>query len=160
MNEERDERLFAKMEQQVSRAEIQLKGLSDRDRQWFQTMKQRRDEHERLTNNFKAAEAAAKDPNGGKPDRLSKLSDSKRKKLAAAERKKTPSQLAKEKYKKGIERGSLLRAKAVKTQKKPQKLRSIEENDDGNKRAMRKPKSSKFAQDLTDTSRRGAKRLR
>lgn len=160
MNEERDERLFAKMEQQVSRAEIQLKGLNDRDRQWFQTMKQRRDERERLTNNFAANEKAAKDPlNATKNDRLSKLSDSKRKKLADADKKKSPAQLAKKKYKKSLETGSLLRAKAAKVQKRPQKLWSIEDTD-VKRREVRKPKTSKFAQGLTDTSRKGAKRLR
>jgi len=159
LHEERDERLFAKMEQQVSRAEIQLKGLNDRERQWFQTMKQRRDERERLTNNFKANEEAAKHSNPAKNERLSKLSDAKRKKLADADKKKSPAQLSKEKYKKGLEKESYLRAKSAKVQKRPQKLRSIDEFV-ANKREVRKPRTSKFAQDLTDTSRKGAKRLR
>lgn len=169
MDEEREERMFAKMEQQVAKAEIQLKGMNDKDRQWFQTMKQRRDERERLTNNFKtnaqkAADGGAEGENGGaakqKEDRFKKLSESKQKKITKADKKKSPSQLFKERHRQNLEKGSLLRAKAAKVQKKPQKLRSVHDPDDGPKQSARKPRASKFAQDLTDTSRRGAKRLR
>lgn len=167
MDEERDERMFAKMEQQVAKAEVHLKGMSDKDRSWFQTMKQRRDERERLTNNFKANAAKANEDDDDKSkagkkadDRLKKLSDSKRKKAIDADKKKSPMQLSKERYRQNIEKGSLLRARAVKMQKKPQKLRAIHEPEDGPKQFVKKSRSSKFAQDLTDTSRRGTKRLR
>lgn len=167
LDEEREERMFAKMEQQVAKAEIHLKGMSDKDRSWFQTMKQRRDERERLTNNFKAAAAKANEPDDPaakaaklKEDRLKKLSESKRKKVTDADKKKTPSQLAKERYRQSMEKGSLLRAKALKSAKRPQKLRSVHDQDDAPKQSVKKPRTSKFANDLTDTSRRGAKRLR
>lgn len=150
------------MEQQVSKAEIQLKGLSDNERQWFQTMKQRRDEHERLTNKFKTSEELAKKDdkvnNNLNPDRLNKLSDSKRKKILDAEKKKRPFQTPKEKYKQGLEKSSLLRAKAMKSKKRPQKVNAVPEEKESH--PLRKARVSKFAKDLTDTSRRGAKRLR
>lgn len=172
MNEERDERLFAKMEQQISKSEMTLKGMNDRDRGWFQTMKQRKSERDRLDTNFKAnAEAkTAKtvklesgDKRKGGPD-LSKFSESKRKKKEAAERKastdnKHPSQLAKQRYIKSKEKTSLLRAKATKTALKPKRVHSIEENI-VEKKSVRNKRESKFSVDLTNTSRRGTKRLR
>lgn len=172
MNEERDERMFAKMEQQISRSEMSLKGMNDRDRSWFQTMKQRKTERERLDANFKANEtvknaAAVKTEKGDKRKGaadLSKLSESKRKKKELAERKastsnKHPSQLAKQRYIKTKERSSLLRAKASKAALKPKRVHSIEENV-FERKSVKNKRESKFSVDLTNTSRRGAKRLR
>lgn len=174
MNEERDERLFAKMEQQISKSEMTLKGLTDRDRSWFQTMKQRKTERDRLDADFKANETAKnaadtvkKEPGdkrkSGAAD-LSKLSESKRKKKEVAERKastsnKHPSQLAKQRYIQSKEKTSLLRAKATKTAHKPQRVRSIEENV-YERKSIKNKRESKFSVDLTNTSRRGTKRLR
>lgn len=173
MNEERDERLFAKMEQQISKSEMTLKGLNDRDRSWFQTMKQRKTERDRLDAEFKANETAKsaatvkQEPGDkrkpGSAD-LSKLSESKRKKKEVAERKastsnKHPSQLAKQRYIQSKEKTSLLRAKATKTAHKPQRVRSIEENV-YERKTLKNKRESKFSVDLTNTSRRGTKRLR
>lgn len=173
MNEERDERLFAKMEQQISKSESTLRGMNERDRSWFQTMKQRKTERERLDTNFKANEATksvtsvktevGNKRKGGAAD-LSKLSESKRKKKEIAERKastsnKHPSQLAKRRYIESKEKISLLRAKATKTAQKPKPVRSIEENVK-ERRSVKNKHTSKFSVDLTNTSRRGTKRLR
>lgn len=172
MNEERDERLFAKMEQQISKSEMTLRGLNDRDRSWFQTMKQRKTERDRLDANFKANEVT-KGPNAVKTEAgdkrkgatdFSKLSDSKRKKKEDAERKantsnKHPSQLAKQRYIHTKENTSLLRAKATEIALKPKRVRSIEENV-VDRKSFRNKRESKFSVDLTNTSRRGAKRLR
>lgn len=169
MNEERDERLFAKMEQQISKSEQTLRGMNERDRSWFQTMKQRKTERERLDANFKASEEAKQatvktEPGAKRKGDLSKLSDSKRKKKEDAERKastsnKHPSQLAKQRYIKSKEKTSLLRAKASKAAHKPQRVRSIEENT-VERKSFKNKRESKFSVDLTNTSRRGAKRLR
>lgn len=169
LNEERDERLFAKMEQQISKSEMSLKGMNDRDRSWFQTMKQRKTERDRLDAEFKAKETtkSAASETGGKSKGatdVSKLSESKRKKKELAERKastsnKHPSQLAKQRYIQTKERSSLLRAKAVKTAHKPKRVHSIEDNV-VEKRSVRNKRESKFSVDLTNTGRRGAKRLR
>lgn len=162
LNEERDERIFAKMEQQIAKSEITLRGLEDRERQWFQSMKQRNAEKERLTNNFKENEKAKKagDTSKRKPDSdISKLSESKRKREETAAAMKTPSQLAKERYIQKRDNASFLRAKAVKSQKKPRRLNALDD-DIPQKQKIKNRKVSKFAQDLTDTSRRNAKRLR
>lgn len=149
-----------------------LKGMNDRDRSWFQTMKKRKTERDRLDANFKANEAAkgattvkteAGDKRKGAAD-LSKLSESKRKKKEDAERKastsnKHPSQLAKQRYIQSKEKTSLLRAKATKAAHKPQRVRSIEENV-VERKSLKNKRESKFSVDLTNTSRRGAKRLR
>lgn len=170
LNEERDERLFAKMEQQISKSEQTLRGMNERDRSWFQTMKQRKTERERLDANFKASEDAKqastvkREPGAKRKGDLSKLSESKRKKKEDAERKastsnKHPSQLAKQRYIHSKEKTSLLRAKATKTAHKPKRVRSIEENT-VERKSFKNKRESKFSVDLTNTSRRGAKRLR
>lgn len=163
MNAERDERMFAKMEQQIAKQEISLRGMGERERTWFQTMKHRKSEKERLDNNFKAAEAAKNAPNDLKRKAdgdLSHLSESKRKKKEEALKKanKTPSQLAKEKYKEKIEKASLLRAKASKQQHKPKRIRQLDDNIA--KKSFKNKKESRFAIDLTNTSRRNTKKLR
>lgn len=160
LNEERDERLFAKMEQQISKSELSLKGMGDRERSWFQTMKQRKMEKERLNNQFKVSEAAKFVPgNKSIQTDLSKLSESKRKKRMEAEKKKTPSQLAKQKIKQQQEKVSFLRAKASKVAQKAKRIRQIDENNI-ERTAVKTKKPSKFAVDLTNTSRRNLKKLR
>lgn len=163
MNAERDERLFAKMEQQISKSEISLRGMGDRERSWFQTMKQRKTEKERLEANFKQAEAAKNAPNDLKhkaENDFSKFSESKRKKKEDALKKsnKTPSQLAKQKYKEKLEKVSLLRAKASKTAHKVKRIRQVDEVS--NRQSVRNKRESKFSVDLTNTGRRNAKKLR
>lgn len=168
LNEERDERLFAKMEQQISKSEMSLRGMNDRDRSWFQTMKQRKTEKDRLDNNFKAVNVAKNaaevktEPGAKRKADYSKLSESKRRKKEDAERKagnKTPSQLAKQRFIQHKEKSSLLRAKASKTAQKPKRVHSIEENV-RDRNSVKNKRTSKFSVDLTNTSRRGAKRLR
>lgn len=149
------------MEQQIAKQELSLRGMGDRERTWFQTMKQRKTQKERLDNSFKAAEAAKNAP--GKrsaTEDLSKLSESKRKKKEEAEKKKTPSQLAKQKIRDHQEKISFLRAKASKIAHKTQRIRQVD-IDNGQKPAANKNKrASKFSVDLTNTSRRNAKKLR
>lgn len=159
MNEERDERMFAKMEQQIAKQELSLKGMGDRERTWFQTMKHRKAEKERLDNNFKAAEAAKNNP--GKrtaADDLSKLSESKRKKKEEASAKKTPSQMAKQKVREQQEKISFLRAKATKIANKTKRIRQVDEINE--RQSVKNKRESKFSVDLTNTSRRNAKKLR
>lgn len=161
MNEERDERTFAKMEQQIAKQEMSLRGMNDRERTWFQSMKQRRNEKDRLDSNFKDAEAAKKAASGEKvtEEDLKRLSASKRKKLEDAEKKKTPSQLAKQRVRDAQEKASFLRAKANKTAMKTKRIRQVDAPAKQREAAKNK-KTSRFAVDLTNTSRRNAKKLR
>lgn len=162
MNEERDERLFAKMEQQISKHELSLKGMGDRERAWFQTMKQRKTEKDRLDNNFKANEAA-KNENGKRPanDDFSKLSESKRRKKEEAAKKlnKSHSQQVKQKFREQQEKQSFLRAKATKIAQKTKRIRQVDENNT-ERQTVKNKHTSKFSVDLTNTSRRNAKKLR
>ncbi|XP_031617925.1 probable ATP-dependent RNA helicase DDX27 [Contarinia nasturtii] len=163
LNEERDERMFAKMEQQISKQELSLRGMGDRERTWFQSMKKRKQEKERLDNNFKATEAA-KNVNGKRTattSDLSKLSESKRKKKEEATAKKTPSQMAKQKVRDHQEKISFLRAKASKIAHKTKRIRQIDEmNNDRHMANNKNKRVSKFSVDLTNTSRRNTKKLR
>lgn len=160
MNEERDERLFAKMEQQIAKHEVSLKGMGDRERTWFQTMKHRKAAKDRLDSKFKAAEEAKNAPEKRSAESdLTKLSDSKRKKKEEADKKQTPSQLAKQKIRQQQEKMSFLRAKATKIAHKTKRIRQVDMNN-GEKQVVKTKKVSKFAVDLTNTSRRNAKKLR
>lgn len=161
LNEERDERTFAKMEQQIAKSELSLRGMGDRERTWFQTMKQRKSEKDRLDDQFKAAEAAKNAPGKRPADNdMSKLSESKRKKKEEADKKKTPSQLAKQKIRDQQEKMSFLRAKASKIAHKTKRIRQVDDIQDGGRQTMKTKRPSKFAVDLTNTSRRNAKKLR
>lgn len=150
------------MEQQIAKQELSLRGMGDRERSWFQTMKQRKQEKERLDNNFKATEAA-KNVNGKRTATtdLSKLSESKRKKKEEATAKKTPSQMAKQKIRDHQEKISFLRAKASKIAHKTKRIRQVDEtNNDRHTVNNKNKRASKFSVDLTNTSRRNAKKLR
>lgn len=137
--------------------------MSDRDRTWFQTMKQRKTEKDRLDTKFKEAEAAKNaTANGGVKragDDLSKLSESKRKKKEEAQKTQTPSQLAKQRFVKAKESASYLRAKASKIAHKQKRIRQIDDVSE-KKQPMRNKKESRFSVDLTNTGRRNAKKLR
>lgn len=150
------------MEQQIAKQELSLRGMGDRERSWFQTMKQRKSEKERLDNKFKTEAEAAKNPSGKRSAEtdLSKLSESKRKKKEEAEKKKTPSQMAKQKIRDQQEKISFLRAKASKIAHKTKRIRQIDEMPDGRQQKGKTKRASKFAVDLTNTSRRNAKKLR
>lgn len=160
VNEERDERTFSKMEQQIAKQELSIKGMGDRERTWFQTMKHRRAEKERLDTKFKEAEEA-KNSNGKRSatDNLSKLSESKRKKKEEAEKKKSPAQMAKQKVRDHQEKMSFLRAKASKIAHKTKRIRQID-MDKSKQHGAKNKRASKFAVDLTNTNRRNAKKLR
>lgn len=150
------------MEQQIAKQELSLKGMGDRERSWFQTMKQRKTEKERLDNKFKAEAEAAKNPTGKRSAEsdLSKLSESKRKKKEEAEKKKTPSQMAKQKIRDQQEKISFLRAKASKIAHKTKRIRQVDDIQDARQAKAKTKRPSKFAVDLTNTSRRNAKKLR
>lgn len=151
MDEEFAERQYAKMEMQINQAQNNLKGLTQQQREWFQTMKQRKEEKERLSIN--TSETNSKD--GKKKFTESNKKREKREK----EQKKHPNQLAKERAIREIQQASLVRAKMSKFKNKLPRLNAVQE-DQTPQKAVSKKRKSKFALDLTDTSRRGAKRLR
>lgn len=175
MDEEYTERMFAKMEQQINTSENNLKGLNltKQERSWFQTMKQRKEEKERLSitttddNKIKKRNGSGigGDSSGDRPNKKRKIeTDKKRnskgnKKSKKDDRAKRPEQLAKERALKELEKVSLVRAKLAKLRNRQGRLGAVPEEKPENS-WMPKKKSSKFSNDLTDVSQKGAKRLR
>lgn len=147
------------MEMQINKTENALKGLSQPEREWFQSMKQRRDEKERLSVNATIAAGNSKQlpkhKRKGDAHEFSKRNIRKRK-----EEKRTPEQLAKARAMREIEKVSLVRAKLAKSQARPGRLNAIAEDKRPERQQASNKKRSKFLSDLTDTSQRGAKRLR
>lgn len=144
------------MEMQINKTENTLKGMTQPQREWFQSMKQRRDEKERLSVNEAKASGKVdpKDKRKQGPHEFNKKNTQKRK-----EDRRTPQQLAKARAMREIEKVSLVRAKLSKSHSRPGRLNAMVEDRKPEKTQGNK-KRSKFLNDLTDTSQRGAKRLR
>ncbi|XP_049789458.1 probable ATP-dependent RNA helicase DDX27 [Schistocerca nitens] len=165
LQEEREERELQKTENQVNRAEKLLKeGKGDKSqRSWFQTEKDRRLEKERLR---------LTDPKGGKKKRGTKRkaddSDDEReinanneaeKKAKKGKWKETPE----DRVQAEMSKIAALQARLAKKKSRPRKLRTLVDTPSqpiGQKNSSSKRKKSSFAEDLTDVSRKGAKRLR
>ena len=140
---------------QLNQTENKLKGLSQPQREWFQTMKQRRDEKERLS----VTEPKEKKKGGGGSQKKSGGKNKDSNKNQRVERK-TPSQLAKERAMRELEKVSLVRAKLAKSHSRAGKIRAIQEDSARPAKLAGNKKRSKFLSDLTDTSQKGARKLR
>lgn len=162
LDEEFAERQFAKLEMQINKTENSLKGLTAPQREWFQTMKQRKEEKERLSLNANPTSEAGKDKTSNKNAKKRASGDhefNKKNTKKRREERMTPEQLAKARALKEIEKASLVRAKLMKSKSRPGKLNAVVE-DEISKTKINSKKRSKFNLDLTDTSNRGSKRLR
>lgn len=163
LDEEFAERQFAKLEMQINKTENSLKGLTAPQREWFQTMKQRKEEKERLSVKPSVPTDKGKDKSSAKKTNKRASGDhefNKKNIKKRREERKTPEQLAKARAMKEIEKVSLVRAKLMKSKSRPGKLNAVQEDDDRPKSKMSNKRRSKFNLDLTDTSYRGSKRLR
>lgn len=163
---------MAKAEQTLTKAERRLLAANKKDkanepeRLWFQTKKQRVEEKDRLdVNPEKEEEKKKKQPQ----KRKRKNSDSDYedgppvlsfKKKEKKEEKKTPSQMAKERAMRELEKVSLVQAKMTKYKSKPRKLGAMAETTLKTGPKTNKKGKSRFDLDLTDTTPKGAKRLR
>lgn len=144
------------MEMQINKTENSLKGLTQPQREWFQSMKQRRDEKERLSvNENTGGKGDPKNKRKGGAHEFNKKNTKKKK-----EDRRTPAQLAKARAMREIEKVSLVRAKLSKSKSRPGRLTAMEEDKGPDRAPASNKKRSKFLNDLTDTSQRGAKRLR
>ncbi|KAJ6645228.1 putative ATP-dependent RNA helicase DDX27 [Pseudolycoriella hygida] len=161
LDEEYAERQFAKLEMQINKTENSLKGLTAPQREWFQTMKQRKEEKERLSITETAEKVKEKkstksaEKRGSGDHEFNKKNSKKRR-----EEKMSPEQLAKARAMREIEKVSLVRAKLMKSKSRPGKLNAVQEDDDVPRSKMNNKRRSKFNLDLTDTSNRGSKKLR
>ncbi|XP_068985117.1 probable ATP-dependent RNA helicase DDX27 [Bombus flavifrons] len=155
LEEERNERELAKIENQANRAEKLLKNESNKgtQRTWFQTQKERKEEKEKLSLTEKQNTNKEKKQN----KEPSNIIEEKKK------RSKEPKQeTAEDRAKKELEKIAAYQARLAKKKNKQNKIRAVVENDNfssNRKASLKRPKSS-FAADLTNTSKKAVKKMR
>ncbi|PBC34740.1 ATP-dependent RNA helicase [Apis cerana cerana] len=155
LEEERNERELAKIENQANRAEKLLKNETNKNiqRTWFQTQKERKEEKERLSltekSNKKEKKKSNKEP--------SNIVEEKKKKV-----KEPKKETAEDRAKRELEKIAAYQARLAKKQNKLNKIRTIVDDDKftSNKKALQKRPRSSFVADLTNTSKKAVKKMR
>ncbi|GFG36717.1 hypothetical protein Cfor_00875, partial [Coptotermes formosanus] len=153
LQEEWEERTLNRAENQANRAEKILKGQAEMPRSWFQSDEERKLEKKKLMlsepddkkrkkvqdNNVKEAKQSKRGKRGGK-------------------NKDTPEERAEAELSKVM----ALKARLAKKKDRPHKIRAVIDHKAHHlsKTGSFKRKKSSFAQDLTDVSKKGAKRMR
>ncbi|XP_062565078.1 probable ATP-dependent RNA helicase DDX27 [Armigeres subalbatus] len=173
--EERAEKMLLQTEHQLNRTEQKLKGVvSAPSREWFQTHHERKEEKERLS--VKKSDDSEKRNKNKKRKRGDdsedefdpiKYQQEKKQKLAKkkTEVNKTPNQLAKERALQELTKVSLVQAKLAKIKNRPTRVTATADNERSGKNTSNtgrknKKQLSRFEKDLTDTSKKGVKKLR
>ncbi|XP_029041188.1 probable ATP-dependent RNA helicase DDX27 [Osmia bicornis bicornis] len=156
LEEERNERELAKIENQANRVEKLLKDDNKTvQRTWFQTQKERKEEKEKLSLTEKQVKA-----NKGKKrqsDEAPNVVKDKKKKLSKEPKKET----AEDRANKELEKIAAFQARLAKKKNKQKKLRTVvDDKFMTNKRGSLKRSKSSFAADLTDTSKKAVKKMR
>ncbi|RLU19481.1 hypothetical protein DMN91_008038 [Ooceraea biroi] len=157
LEEERSEKELAKVENQANRAEKLLKDEYNKDgRTWFQTKKERKREKENLR--LAQKEVSKNKKHERVPSNIVKSKKKKAQKLRETTK-------AEDRAKKELDKLVALQARLSKKSVKPKKLYAVDENDrnatkQGSLKQSLKRKQSTFAADLTDTSKKGVKRMR
>ncbi|XP_072948297.1 probable ATP-dependent RNA helicase DDX27 [Epargyreus clarus] len=177
LDEEYAEKQLNKMERQTSKLEGAIKKEDGpegpkvevkRQREWFQSPREKREEKERLALTQHAGKAGKPLKGKGKKrkqDYVDSDDDSpKKKKPKQKQTKHTPKDSAEERVKREMEKVALLQSRLHKGKEKLRRIRAVDDNDDRPQRQSNNPKPKKkqsnFANDLTDTSRAATKRLR
>ncbi|XP_051174595.1 probable ATP-dependent RNA helicase DDX27 [Leptopilina boulardi] len=155
LDEEKHERELAKLENQANRMENLLKGSEGQTRTWFQTKKERKDEKERL-------QLTEKKSTQLKKEKLKEKENGKENKKKKQDKKNEPIDEAEERVNKELEKVAAFQARAAKRMNKQKKIRTVVENDyhSMDKKKLKRKAKSSFVEDLTDTSRKGVKRMR
>lgn len=155
LEEERNERELAKIENQANRAEKLLKDDKSTPRSWFQTQKERKEEKDKLTLTEKKPKANKEKKKNDEPPNLVKEIN---KKASKGPKKET----AEDRAMKELEKIAAVQARLAKRKNKQKKLRTVVDDDHftANKRGSSKRSRSSFAADLTDTSKKAVKRMR
>ncbi|XP_076624413.1 dead-box helicase Rs1 [Colletes latitarsis] len=158
LEEERNERELAKMENQANRAEKLLMNENGKDEQrnWFQTRKERKEEKEKLLLTEKPKNKGKK--NKSKSKEPSNIVEEKKKKVTKEPKKET----AEDRAKGELDKIAAFQARLAKKKNKQKKIRTVMDDDKfsvNRKASLKRPKSS-FAADLTDTSKKAVKRMR
>ncbi|XP_035451678.2 probable ATP-dependent RNA helicase DDX27 [Spodoptera frugiperda] len=175
LDEEYAEKQMNKMEKQTAKLEGAIKTEGEqvgpkievkRQREWFQTPKEKREEKERLALTKHPDKDKKKGGKGKKRKHSEDGDDSddggrKKKKPNKHKPKDTPE----ERVNREMEKVALLQSRMEKRKKKQRRIRAVDDDDDRPQHAPRKSnkmkkKQSNFANDLTDTSRAATKRLR
>ncbi|XP_060828935.1 probable ATP-dependent RNA helicase DDX27 [Bombus pascuorum] len=155
LEEERNERELAKIENQANRAEKLLKNESNKgaQRTWFQTQKERKEEKEKLSltekQNTNKEKKQNKEPSNIVEEKKKKSKESKQ-------------ETAEDRAKRELEKIAAYQARLAKKKNKQNKIRAVVENDkfsSNRKASLKRPKSS-FAADLTNTSKKAVKKMR
>lgn len=154
LQEERNEKELAKTENQANRIENLLKDEANKDgRTWFQSKTERKKEKEKLRLTEKQLSKSKKHEK--EPSNIVK---NKSKKVQEESKKDT----AEDRAKRELEKTAAYQARLAKKGNKQKKLRTVmdENNYKVTKQGSLKRSRSSFATDLTDTSRKGVKRMR
>ncbi|KMQ89020.1 putative atp-dependent rna helicase ddx27, partial [Lasius niger] len=154
LQEEKNEKELAKIENQANRVEKLLKDDDAKDqRSWFQTKKERKKEKDNLRLSKKQV---GKNKKRGKEP--SNIVEEKKKKTQNEPKKDT----AEDRAKRELEKIAAYQARLAKKSNKQKKIRVVmdEHNHDFTKKGSLKRSRSSFATDLTDTSKKGVKRMR
>ncbi|KAG5313607.1 DDX27 helicase, partial [Pseudoatta argentina] len=156
LQEEKSEKELAKVENEANRIEKILKVEDGKEqRSWFQSKKERKKEKDNLRLTKKQV-----GKNKKHEKELSNIVQEKKKKAQNEPQKDT----AEDRARKELEKIAAYQARLAKKSNRQKKIRTVtDENvmnrDFTKKRSLERPKSS-FAADLTDTSKKGVKRMR
>ncbi|XP_043277330.1 probable ATP-dependent RNA helicase DDX27 [Venturia canescens] len=159
LQEEKNEKELAKIENQANRAEHLLKEEDTKNnRSWFQTSKERKIEKDKLCLTEKSK---AKGQKRKAEQPISNLVEENAKKTKK-KKKPTEAETAEDRANKELEKVAAFQARMLKKKNKMKKIRTMVDDDyrsSVKKGAVKRNKSS-FAADLTDTSKKGVKKLR
>lgn len=172
LQEEWEERVMLRAENQANRAEKLLKGAPpEPKRSWFQTHKERTEEKERLQlNDTKENKDKKKKKSKKGNKRHSDDSDDdgfkgeKVKSNVAKKKKKFNGDTAEQRVQREMSKVMMYQARLSKKKNKLKKIKSVVDNRDYSKDktggSHKRKGGTSFAKDLTDTSRKGVKRMR
>ncbi|CAH2097485.1 unnamed protein product [Euphydryas editha] len=172
LDEEYADKQLKKMEKQTAKLEGAIKKEdgpkfeTQRQHDWFQTPKQKREEKERLALTQHPGKAEKFQKGKGKKRKHDDDSDddnNKKKKKKVT--KHTPKDTAEERVRREMEKVALLQSRMVKRKKKLRRIRAMDDDDDRpapnkNKQTNKRKKQTNFASEFTDTSKASTKRLR
>ncbi|XP_053618325.1 probable ATP-dependent RNA helicase DDX27 [Plodia interpunctella] len=172
LDEEYAEKQLNKMERQTAKLEGAIKKEENgpkyevkRQHDWFQTPREKREEKERLAlTQHTGKEKQQKQKGKGKKrkrdgdDSEDEVAENKKKKPNKHKPKDTPE----ERVKREMEKVALLQSRMAKSKKKQRRIRAVDNDDRPQtvRQPSKKKKVSNFTNDLTDTSKNAAKRLR
>ncbi|XP_015586769.1 probable ATP-dependent RNA helicase DDX27 [Cephus cinctus] len=158
LQEESNEKELAKIENQANRVERLLKEDDTKnERSWFQSTKERKEEKNRLTLTEKQPK------NKGNKDKKNKMASNIVEEKTRRDKKKGPKkETAEDRVNKEMEKVAAYQARLAKKKNKLKKIRTVLDDDvrGASKKVSSKRSKSSFAQDLTDTSKRGVKKMR